>query len=114
MKKIINYHLDEMKSNKGTKNEYYYMKNLENKKSIEKAETKLNKENKIIVGNVQNDNTWDSFCVVPHNNSKYFLYKSNDGNQPPKKLVNKIQEITGGYVPKINISKNEKDKEFSS
>ena len=113
MKKIINYHLDEMKSNKGTKNEYYYMKNLENKKSIEKAETKLNKENKIIVGNVQNDNTWDSFCVVPHNNSKYFLYKSNDGNQPPKKLVNKIQEITGGYVPKINISKNEKDKEFS-
>ena len=114
MKKIINNHIDDNKKKKGNKNDYYYMKNLDNKKAMKKAETKLNKENTIIVGNVYNDNkVWDSYCVIPCNNSKYFLYKSNDGNQPPKKLVNQIQELTGGYVPKINISNKMNEKELS-
>ena len=114
MKKIINNHIDENKKKKENKNDYYYVKNLDTKKAIRKAESKLNKENTIIIGNVYNDNdVWDSYCVVPCNNSKYFLYKSNDGNQPPKKLVNQIHQLTGGYVPKINISNKMNEKELS-
>ena len=114
MQKIINNHIDELNKKKRNKNEYYYVKNIENEKSIKKAETKLNKENKVIIGNVyKNNEVWDSYCIVPVNNSKYFLYKSNDGSNPDKNLVNKIQEIAGGGIPKINISNSSNEKEFS-
>ena len=117
MKKIISNHISELNKNKRNKNEYYYIKDMENEKYIRKAETKLNKENKIIIGNVYKDNeVWDSYCIVPLNNSKYFLYKSNDGSKPDKNIVNKIQELTGGCIPKINVSNSENqknEKEFS-
>ena len=114
MKKIIKNHIEELNKNKRNKYEYYYVKNLENEKSIKKAETKLNKENKVIIGNVYKGNeVWDSYCIVPLNNSKYFLYKSNDGSKPDKNFLNKIQELTGGCIPKINVSKSGNEKEFS-
>ena len=114
MKKIIKNHIEELNKNKRNKCEYYYVKNLENEKSIKKAETKLNKENKVIIGNVYKGNeVWDSYCIVPLNNSKYFLYKSNDGSKPDKNFLNKIQELTGGCIPKINVSKSGNEKEFS-
>ena len=114
MKKIINNHIDEKGKNNRNKNEYYYLKTMESDKSIKRAERKLNEENKIIVGNVCNDNNaWNSYCIVPHNNSKYFLYKSNDGSKPSKDLVNKIQQLTGGYVPKINNSNSGSETDFS-
>ena len=114
MKKIINNHIDEKKKNNRNKNEYYYVKTMESEKSIKRAETKLNQENKIIIGNVSNyNNVWNSYCIVPHNNSKYFLYKSNDGSKHSNDLVNKIQQLTGGYVPKINNSNSGSSTDFS-
>ena len=87
---------------------------MNNKKSIKKAEEKLNKEKKIIIGNVLNDNNiWDSYCIIPVKNSNYFLYKSNDGNQPSKEVINIVKEMSGGYVPKINISNSQEEIDFS-
>ena len=114
MKKIINNHIDENIKKGKNKNEYYYVKNMNSKKSVTKAEEKLNKEKKIIIGNVLNDNNiWDSYCIIPVKNSKYFLYKSNDGNQPSKEVINIVKEMSGGYVPKINISNSQKETDFS-
>ena len=114
MKQIINNHINDLKKNKGKKNDYYYMKNIDKKKSIEKAKYKLNEDNQIIVGNVYNNNrVWDNYCIINHNNSKYFLYKSNNGTNPPKKLLDTIQEVTGGYVAKVNNNKKSNEKELS-
>ena len=85
MKRIINYSINKNKK----RNEYYYVKDINNEKYINKAKDKFNK-NKIIIGNNYNENNlWDSFFILPYNNSNIFLYKSADG----KTLHENFQEL---------------------
>jgi len=111
MKRINKYNIN--KNNE--KDNYYYIKDINNNKYVNKAKEKL-KKNKIILGNYYNKNSdlWDSYCLVPHNNSIVFLYKSVDGKNPSEELVSTVQEITGGgYVAKINKISQKKVKELS-
>ena len=96
------------------KDDYYYIKDINNKKSIKKAKEKL-KNNKIILGNYCNkNNIWDSYCIIPYNNSNIFLYKSPEGKNPSRKVVDAVQEITEGeYISKINKLITKKEKELS-
>ena len=107
MKRINQYNIN--KNNK--KDDFYYIKDISNEKYINKAKEKLLK-NKIIFGNNYNErNMWDNFYIIPFNGSSIFLYKSPDGKNPSGKLVDVIQEITGGgYTTKINSTVQKKEK----
>ena len=110
MERIMNYLINQNPK----RNDYYYIKDITSDKSINEAKDKINQKKIILGNNINQSNYWNSYCILPHNNSNIFLYKSSDGNNPPEHLVQKINEITSGkYVAKINKIAQKKEKGLS-
>ena len=106
IKKIIKYNI---RSNDKLKDYFYYFLNIN--KDINKIKEKIN-NNKIILGNYLNENNMlDSFCLYPYNNTIIFLlFKSQEGKEPSKKLINIIKKISNlKIIIKINKTYQNKD-----
>lgn len=94
--------------------EYFYIKDIYNKKQVDEAKKAL-EEKKSIFGNFLNDNNnWNSYCLIPRRSPYTFLYKSFNGEEPSNELINFVKDTTGDYyIQKVNkFSKNNK-KEYS-
>jgi hypothetical protein len=82
-------------------NNSYYISDFDTIENINNAKKAL-KNGKIVFGNFNENNFWNSFFIIPNNNSNYFLYKSSDGKIPSEKLKDYINQITNNnYVIKI-------------
>ena len=110
MKKIVKYNLKKI-----IKKDFYYISDLENHKSLEKMKEYL-KNKKLVFGNClgNENNIWNSFCLVPNNDDFIFLYKSSTGKYPSEKLKNLITNIIDkNYIQKINYIKENNDNIFT-
>ncbi len=98
MEKIINFN---SKKFQNFNNNSYYISDFDTEKNLTKAKEAL-KNGKIVFGNFNENKIWDSFFIIPNNNSNYFLYKSSDGKNPSENLKDIIKQITNNnYVIKI-------------
>ena len=110
MKKVAKYYLKKI-----IKDDFFYISDLENHKSIEKMKIFV-KNKKNIYGNCFNDEnkTWDTFCLVLNEGNYIFLYKSSIGNYPSEKLKNLIKcTLNKNYYSKINIIKDNDENKFT-
>ena len=110
MERIMNFIINQNPK----KDDYYYIKDIINDNSINEAKDKINQKKIILGNNINENNFWDSYCILPYNNSNIFLYKSPEGNNPPSKLIEAVNQLTNGsYVAKINKVVQKKEKGLS-